>query len=119
VDPLVPLIGQLSTRAVRFVVIGVAGANYYATGGATVFATQDRDLFLPDEPDNLLRAWQACEGAGLSLWVGRDPLDSPRDQVLAKRVADRRVTVRATDGAGLDVDLTSPKILRDLRDLRG
>jgi hypothetical protein len=106
VDPLVPLIAQLASRAVRFVVIGVAGANYYALGAATIFSTQDRDLFLPPDPHNMLRAWQACEAAGLALWVGREPLDSPRDALLSERVVDRRVAVRASDGLGFDVDLT-------------
>jgi hypothetical protein len=77
VDPLLPLISRLNERSVRFVVIGVAGANYYALGGSTMFATKDRDLFLPLDVDNLVHAWLACEGAGLELWSGREPLDAP------------------------------------------
>ena len=78
-DPLLPLIRLLNARSVRFVVIGVAGANYYALGGSTMFTTKDRDLFLPLDADNLVRALHACEDAGLQLWSGREPLDSPRD----------------------------------------
>jgi hypothetical protein len=70
VDPLVPLIAEFAARSVQFVIIGVAGANYYAVGGSTIFTTQDRDLFLPPDPENLLRAWQACDAIGLSLWAG-------------------------------------------------
>lgn len=51
-------------HGVRFVVIGVWGANYYATSAATLFTTQDRDLFLPPDPDNLLAAWRACAEEG-------------------------------------------------------
>ena len=40
-------ISELHERWVRFVVIGVAGANYYALGASTIFTTLDRDLFLP------------------------------------------------------------------------
>lgn len=105
-DPLLPLIAQLHFQSVRFVVIGVAGANYYAPGGSTMFTTKDRDLFLPLDAGNLVRAWRACEAAGLELWSGQEPFDSPRDLFLAERVVERRAAVRATDRAGLDVDLT-------------
>ena len=86
--------------------IGVAGANHYALGGATVFTTQDRDLFLPSEPDNLVRCWEACEAADLELWSGDEPLDSPRDRWLAERVIERLAAVKATGEGDLQVDLT-------------
>jgi hypothetical protein len=41
VNPLVLLARALSARAVRFLVIGVAGANPYAVGGADAFVTED------------------------------------------------------------------------------
>jgi len=106
VDVFTPLARLLRERGVQYVVIGVAGANHYALGGATVFTTRDRDLFLPLDPDNLLRCWDACEAAGLSLWLGEEPLDSPRDRWLAERVIERRAVIRATDQDQLDVDLT-------------
>ena len=40
----------------RFVVMGVSGANYYARSGGTLFKTRDPDLFLPPDPENLLCA---------------------------------------------------------------
>src|SRR3989454_3310260 len=43
---------------------------------------------------------------GLQLRCGREPLDRPRDRFLAERVVANRALVRATDGAGLDVDLS-------------
>jgi hypothetical protein len=45
-------------------------------------------------------------GDGLDLLCGQEPLDRPRDRALAERVVANRALVRATDGAGLDVDLT-------------
>lgn len=105
-DPLIPLVRALHARGVTFVVIGVAGANYYALGGGTVFTTRDRDLFLPLDPDNLVHAWEACESMALSLSVGDEPLDVPRDRWLAERIVATRSLVRATDGRGLDVDLS-------------
>jgi hypothetical protein len=49
-DLLALLAGALHEHSVRFVLIGVAGANYYAQGGATLFTTEDRDVFLPSDP---------------------------------------------------------------------
>ena len=104
-DDFTALAGALRERAVRFVVIGVWGANYFATLSGTVFTTQDRDLFLPLDPENLLRAWEACESCGCALWSGQEPLDTPHDRFIADAVVQRRALVRATLGE-LQVDLT-------------
>jgi hypothetical protein len=100
------LVERLHRAGVRFVVIGLSGANYYARSGAALFATQDRDLFLPSDPDALLDAWRACEAVGLELYCAGEPLDRPRDRLLAERVVAHQALVRATDGVGLDVDFT-------------
>jgi predicted nucleotidyltransferase len=105
-DPFAGLLKALHQDAVRFMVIGVWGANYYARSGATLFTTRDRDLFLPIDPENLLRAWQVCEAAGLSLWAGDEPLDLPRDLTLARAVVERRAMTTATGDEGLQIDLT-------------
>jgi hypothetical protein len=104
-DPFATLIENLQSRNVRYVVIGVWGANYYSPGGAATFRTRDRDLFLPPEPSNLAQAWQACEASDLLLWVRDEPLDMPRDEDLARGV-ERRALVRATGPGDLEVDLT-------------
>lgn len=105
-DPFVHLVAALNEHAVRFVVIGVAGANHYARSGATVFTTEDFDLFLPPDPANALRSWVASEAAGLQLFCGDEPLDRPRDEFLARQIVSRRALVRATDALQLHVDLT-------------
>ena len=86
--------------------IGIWAVNAHASDGASVFTTNDFDLFFPPDADNLLETWRACEQLGFSLRVGREPLDSPRDRLLARRVVDRRALVRATAPGGLAVDLT-------------
>ena len=78
--------------------------NYYGSG-ATHFHTEDRDLFLPPDPRNELKAWQSCHGEGFELWCGDEPLGEPMDRVLAEQVVARRALVRA-DGHGLLIDLT-------------
>jgi len=104
--PFAALARELTARSVRYVLIGVSGANLYAPSGQAVFATEDFDLFLPPDPDNLLAAWSACEAAGLELFSGREPLDQPRDRWLAERVVERRAQTRASGPEGLAVDLT-------------
>ncbi len=58
--PLAPLAAELAARAVRYVLIGVSAANMYGPHGQAVFITNDFDLFLPPEPENLVRSWEAC-----------------------------------------------------------
>lgn len=105
-DPFAQLVAALHDAGVRFVLIGVWGANFWARSASTIFTTQDYDLLLPLDPEQVLQAWRACEHAGLSLWCGDEPLDQPRDSALARRVVDSRTLVRATDGHTLDVDLS-------------
>jgi hypothetical protein len=101
-----PLLSALAARAVRFVVIGVWGANFYAKDASQAFSTGDQDFFLPPDAANLVRAWEACESVGLELSSGNEPLDRPRDLYIARAVIQRRALTRATDGGDLLVDLT-------------
>ncbi len=100
------LVQRLIEQGGRFVVIGVSGANYYARTGAEVFTTEDRDLFLPPDPENLLKAWTATVEAGYQLWAGDEPLGKPLDLTLADVVVSRRALTTATHADGLTVDLT-------------
>jgi hypothetical protein len=103
-DPFTELARALIAADVRFVVIGVWGANYYATG--RLFVTQDQDLFLPRSAANLSAAWLVCEQLGLDLGSNSGPLDQPRDDVLAEAVIRTSSLTTATDGGMLQVDLT-------------
>ena len=103
---LARLAQELSSREVRFVLIGLWGVNVHAGSGATIFATRDWDLFVPDDASTVLRAWEACAALGLPLWSGDEPRDRPRDLALARTVAERRALIRASDASGFDVDLT-------------
>src|SRR5207248_9532530 len=51
VDPFAPLARTLNEQRVRYVVIGVWGANYWAHAPSAVFTTGDQDLFLPLDAD--------------------------------------------------------------------
>jgi hypothetical protein len=103
---LAPLARELTAGVVRYVVIGVGGANLYGPAGQAIFTTKDIDLFLPLEPDNLGRAWDACERVALDLWLNDEPLDRPRDRWLAERVVERQALTRATGPKEMQIDLT-------------
>jgi hypothetical protein len=105
-EPFLRLLHDLNAEGVRYVVIGVAGANYYAARSLPPFMTKDRDLFLPADVDNELRAWSVCERLGFELWSGDEPLGVPRDRWLAERIVERRMVVTALDGHELIVDLS-------------
>jgi len=66
-DAFIELVRALARRRVRFVLIDVAGANYYASGAGSIFATEDFDLFVPRDPTNTLRASSVCESLSLDL----------------------------------------------------
>jgi len=105
-EPLAPLARALLERKVRFLLIGVSGANLYAPPPMSRFVTEDWDLFLPTDPHNLVLAWAAGEEVGAELWLGEEPLDRPRHLWLAERISERRALTRVTAPGGLKVDLT-------------
>jgi hypothetical protein len=84
----------------------VWAANLYARSSGTLFTTHDRDLFLPPDPPNLLRAWDACATAGLTMWSGGEPLDAPRDLERAQAVVHRSANTSAVSDTGVQIDLT-------------
>ncbi|MCY2961374.1 MAG: hypothetical protein NTY35_14520 [Planctomycetota bacterium] len=100
------LIRELQHAQIRYLVIGVGGADIHAEKVGERFHTKDFDLFLPRDPANLLACWQACERARFELWSGREPLDSPRDLWLARQVVEGSALTRAQADDALPTDLT-------------
>lgn len=105
-NPFAQLLRRLAQQDIRYVVIGVAGANYYARSAAQAFSTKDRDLFLPPDTSNLLNAWNASRESGYELWSGVEPLGEPLDRWLADRVVSTRANTTAIHPAGVAVDFT-------------
>lgn len=99
------LFRDLVRAQVRFVLIGVGGANYYAHTGGQLFATQDQDIFLPSDPENVLACWQVFREDGWDLWCNREPLGEPVDLWLAEKVVSHQAAVKAGLG-GDEIDLT-------------
>ena len=106
IEPFLDLIDRMTSRRVRYVVIGLAGANYYARSASQLFVTQDRDLFLPGDARNLLDAWNAGKEAGYQLWAGKEPLGEPIDEWLAARISSHRAGTTAIHPDGVEVDFS-------------
>ena len=104
--PLAPLARAFAAHSIQYILIGVSGANFYAPRGGVSFVTDDFDLFLPLDPDNLVNAWAGCDEAGFELWLHDEPLDRPRDRWLADRIVERRMVTRVTGPDDLLTDLT-------------
>jgi hypothetical protein len=103
--PFAPLAQALIRRSVRYVLVGVSGANLYAPSAGAKFVTRDFDLLLAPDADNLINAWAACDDASLDVWLADEPMDRPRDRWLADRVIERRAVTRVTGPGDLEVDL--------------
>ena len=100
-DPYQAVVKAFNRVGVRYVVVGMAGINYYARQPAEAFGTMDYDLFLEPTLGNIQKALRQLERLEFSLGTlrGRFVL---RD--LPAIVRDRRTLV-ATTSDGLMVEL--------------
>ena len=71
-----PLAGALADAGVRYVMIGVSGANFHAHRAGIVFTTLDRDLFLGDLGSPCSQGSQAANANqnGVVFFPGAVPL---------------------------------------------
>ena len=104
VNPYVSLIGELRSKRVRFVLVGVFGINHYAPGPALAFSTLDCDILVEPEPGNLLRALLLLEAEGYRLEVNGEPLGAP-DLWLAQRIIRNKAAVTASKDKAAQVDI--------------
>ena len=100
-DPYQAVIRALNRVGVRYIVVGMAGINYYARRPAEAFATMDYDLFLEPTLKNVRKALGQLERLGFSMGTTRGAL-KPRE--LEAVVRERR-TLIATTSDGLTVEL--------------
>jgi hypothetical protein len=106
VEPFIKLLHRLLAREVRFLVVGVSGANLYTASRLWLFVTAERHLFLPPEPENLIKVWAACKKTGLSLRAGERRLRPTTGVRLAERIVANRALTRACGKRWLTVDLS-------------
>lgn len=100
-DPYQAVIRAFNRVGVRYVVVGMAGINYYARQPSEAFATMDYDLFLEPTLKNVQKALGQLKHLGFSIGTTKGALD-PR--ALGTIVHDQRTLV-ATTSDGLMVEL--------------
>ena len=74
---------QLDQAGVTYIVIGVGGANFHALDPTDTFETDDLDLLLPLDSENLARAWDACDKLGFHVEPERGTTRAGRPTELA------------------------------------
>ncbi len=100
-DPYLAVLRRFNRFGVQYVVVGMAGINYYAKNPSEMFASLDFDLFINPTLRNVHQALRAL--SQLSVTVGTaDGMLDPRD--LKRVVRDQRTLVASTSD-GLLIEL--------------
>jgi len=100
-DPYQAVIRAFNRVGIRYVVVGMAGINYYARAPSEAFATMDYDLFLEPTLSNVQKALGQLERLGFLIGTTQGALQSRELQAI---VRDQRTLV-ATTPDGLMVEL--------------
>ena len=98
-------ISSLAAARVDFIIVGVAGVNFFARNAAAVVETQDLDLLLRPDPANLRAALSALRARGFHFRAGDEPFLDHGDDEILRSVVTRGATLSAEDDSGTWVDL--------------
>ncbi len=100
-DPYRAVVQAFNRRGVRYVVVGMAGINYYARDARETFATMDYDVFVEPTMENVPKALRCLTGLGFSLG---SPEGALKPEQLRGLVRDRKTLVATTpDGVMVEV----------------
>jgi len=100
-DPYLAAIRALNRVGAQYVVVGMAGINYYAQQPSEAFVTMDYDVFVNPTLPNVRKAIAQLGRLGFSLGTSEGALQGP---ALRELVRDRRTLV-ATAPDGLMIEL--------------
>ncbi|MBI3010726.1 MAG: hypothetical protein HYY57_07075 [Candidatus Omnitrophica bacterium] len=100
-DPYRAVIQCFNRYGVQYVVVGMAGINYYANTPAQTFATMDYDLFIDPTIRNVTHVLQCLKRLKFTIGTAEGPLES---QEVRRLVKDRRTLV-ATTHEGVAIEL--------------
>ncbi|MFH1790714.1 MAG: hypothetical protein ABH885_01865, partial [Candidatus Omnitrophota bacterium] len=95
------LLDRFNLQGVRYVVVGMSGINYYASGADETFSTQDFDIFVKPTISNVEKAVSAFLELGYSLTVEERNLNG----LSLKDVVKNKRTVLAADAYGIAFDM--------------
>jgi len=90
---------------VDYVIVGVAGINFYAQSPAGAFATLDLDALLAPRVGNLRSALAALIHLGYAIEAGGEPFVDVDDEAILQRVIRNGATLTAVRESGGQIDL--------------
>lgn len=100
-DPYAEVLAEFNREAVKYVVIGMSGINYYASKAQETFTTQDFDIFVKPTIENVKKFVPIFEKLNYSLTAGKERL---KESSIKKIVRDKK-TILATDPYGITFEL--------------
>jgi hypothetical protein len=100
-DPYAEALEAFNRHGVLYVVVGMAGINYYASRAEDTFSTQDYDVFIKPVIANVKKVVQILKELGYDIAAGGKLL---ADSSLINIVRDRK-TLIATDPYGISFDI--------------
>ena len=100
-DPYQIVLDRFNRRGVAYVVVGMAGINYYAKDASEMFSTLDYDIFLKSTLSNVEKALHCLEELGFSLATRKGVVQ--RNEL--KQLVRGRMTLSATTQEGIMVEL--------------
>ena len=100
-DPYIRVLENFNQKGIRYVVVGMAGINYYARNAAEMFATMDYDLFLEPSLSNVEKTIQSPKTLRFTLATQKRQFK----QIDLKKIVRERRTLIATTEDGILVEL--------------
>lgn len=100
-DPYRAVVQRFNRNGVRYVVVGMAGINFYAQRPAETFATLDYDIFIDPTLKNVEQAIRSLKGLRFTVGTAAGPVE----RFSLKAVVRDKRTLIATTPDGLTVEL--------------
>ncbi|OGW84455.1 MAG: hypothetical protein A3C35_02900 [Omnitrophica bacterium RIFCSPHIGHO2_02_FULL_46_11] len=103
-DPYTAVINRFNQTGVRYVVVGLAGINYYAKNPAETFGTLDYDLFIEPTLANVRKVIAHLQDMKFDIGTKTGVLNAVKEKDL-KRIIREGTTLIATTSDGLMIEV--------------
>jgi hypothetical protein len=94
-DPYIEVVKKFNQHKVKYVVIGVAGINYYIDDVRKLFVTADFDIFVAAEEKNLLKALKILKKLKFDVIYKSKKIKCDLKEV--KKIVNEKGTILAVD----------------------